>query len=205
MDSAATWDERYSARPDMYGTEPNATVADLTRDLAPGRALDLAAGEGRNAVWLAGRGHRVTAVDVSTVALGRAADRADAAGLEVDLVNADLAEYVPDAGEFDLVVLSYLQVPDELRRVVHRRAAAALAPGGRIVLVAHHCDNLEHGYGGPQSAEVLFDEDRLRADFAVLVVERCEQVLRVVCPGAVEESTAIDVLCVAVRPADDAS
>ncbi|MCU0266627.1 MAG: class I SAM-dependent methyltransferase [Actinomycetia bacterium] len=199
------WNARYASREMVWSVGPNQFVAQVVAPLPAGRALDLAAGEGRNALWLAERGWRVTAVDFSEVALGRAGglaaerlDRPDA----LELVPADLAEYLPPAAAFDLVLVVYLQVPAELRRTVLRRAADAVAPGGRLVVVTHDPDNLTRGYGGPGDPDVLYSAADVAADVADcgLTVLRAEQVTRDV-PTDAGSRTAVDALFVARRPA----
>ncbi|MFW6690735.1 class I SAM-dependent methyltransferase [Streptomyces sp. MAR4 CNX-425] len=169
MDSRA-WDERYAAVDLVWGGAPNRWVAREVAEITPGRALDLAAGEGRNALWLAGRGWRVTAVDFSGVALDRgrrlaARAAADTAG-RIRWVRADLLEYVPERAAYELVVVAYLHLPAAARRRVLRRAAAALAPGGELLVVGHDTANLTGGTGGPRDAEVLFTAEDVLADLA---------------------------------------
>lgn len=201
VDSSA-WDARYAATDLVWSATPNAVVARETADLPPGRALDLAAGEGRNAIWLASRGWRVTAVDFSAVATRRIRELADdRLGPEtgrVCAVTADLMAWTPDPASADLVVLAYLQLVAGERRPAHRAAAAALAPGGTLLLVAHHSDNLSYGVGGPQDPAVLFTPADVEADLdgTALVLERAERVDRVVPTGV-----ALDVLVRAHRPA----
>ena len=195
-DAAARWDDRYGTAGYVFGVEPNGFVASEVGGLAPGRALDLACGEGRNAVWLAGLGWTVTAVDISAVALEKAAALAATAGVTVEYRREDLAVWSPEPGSFDLVVLSYLHVPAPVRQRIHRAAMAALAPGGRVVLAAHHIDNLERGVGGPQDPAVLFDEEAALDDFAGLDVLRCEEVVRTVDPGGPGEAVAVDLVFV---------
>jgi SAM-dependent methyltransferase len=196
------WNERYRAADLVWGTEPNRFVAEALADRVPvGRALDLACGEGRNAIWLARRGWQVTAVDLSDVAIERARKLAAAEKLEVDWVCADLASYESDPEAFALVVISYLQVPMDARRSVLSRAASALAPGGELFMIGHARRNLTDGVGGPRDPAVLWDPDEIRAelDAAGFRVERCEEVIRPVeGDGAVRE--AIDVLAEARRP-----
>ncbi len=192
------WDERYATQGFVFGVEPNRFVEEHLGGLSPRRVLDLGSGQGRNAVWLAAQGHRVTAVDLSPVATEQAKQLAVQAGVTAEFVSADLSTWEPEVGGYDVVVLSYLQLVPHLRTLVHRKAVTALAPEGMVFLIAHHLDNLEHGIGGPQSPEFLFTEDELRSDFAGLVVDQLERVMRPVDrDGATGD--AIDLLLVAHR------
>lgn len=193
------WDDRYRDREWLWTAEANRSVVQETVGLNPGRALDLAAGEGRNAVWLAKQGWDVTAVDFSGVALGRASDLAAREGVTITTVEADLRDYVPAVGAFDLVLLSYLHLPPAFFREVLARAAGALAPGGTLVVVGHDLSNIEEGYGGPQSPEVLYTPDSLVGDLGDLEIVKAEKVDR---PYEADEGTftAIDALVVATRP-----
>jgi SAM-dependent methyltransferase len=139
---ASDWDRRYQGSELLWGAGPNRFLAEEVDDLAPGRALDLAAGEGRNAIWLAERGWRVRAIDFSPVALERARRLASDRGVEVDFVEADLTTYQPETQAFDLVAVFYLHVPWRELEPILRRAAAAVAPGGTFLLVGHDLSNL---------------------------------------------------------------
>ncbi len=198
-DRRSYWNERYAERGTLWGADANQFVVRYLSDLPPGRVLDLASGQGRNAVWLAARGHSVTAVDISDVAAKQAGEVAAEAGVEVDFVTADLLSWEPDPAAFDLVLLSYLQVPAELRRAVHDKAIRAVAPSGVVFVIAHHLDNLDQGVGGPPDPDVLFTEDQLAGDFADLDVEILERVLRHV---ETEEASgdAVDVAMLARKP-----
>lgn len=184
MHDAAHWDERYGQKEMVWSIGPNLWVEQIAADLPPGRALDLAAGEGRNALWLAGLGWRATAVDFSRVGLDRAeqlaAQRLGAGAGRFTTVCADLLTYVPDQETYDLVLIAYLQVPAEERRQVVRSAAGALAAHGRLLVVAHDSENLDHGYAGPQDPAVLYTAPDVVADLdgTGLVVERAERVVR---------------------------
>jgi SAM-dependent methyltransferase len=195
----AYWDERFGEDRTVFGGEPNRFVAEHLAGLPPGIVLDLGAGQGRNAVWLAAQGHRVTAVDLSPVAGNQTREAAVAAGVDVDVVTADLTAWQPPPARFDLVLLSYLQLIAEQRIVVHAAAVDALAPGGTLFLVAHHADNLEHGVGGPQIADVLYTEADLATDFASLEIVTLERVLRPATTADGAPGEAIDVLLVARR------
>ncbi|MBV9383035.1 MAG: class I SAM-dependent methyltransferase [Streptosporangiaceae bacterium] len=198
MDSKQ-WDERYSRAEYEWTTEPNQFVAAELAGLPPGRGLDLAAGEGRNAVWLAERGWKMTAVDFSRVGLEKGRRLSEARGVTVDWVVADLASYSPP-GAFDLVLIAYLQVEPALRTTVLRRAAAALAGGGTVFIVGHDLSNLTEGVGGPQDPERLYTPEAITADLPGLSVLRAGRVRRTVNRDD-GPAVAIDTLVRATRPA----
>ncbi|MFK0295328.1 class I SAM-dependent methyltransferase [Streptomyces sp. NPDC090442] len=133
------WDARYAESDRIWSGNPNVVLVREVADRAPGTALDLGCGEGADAIWLAGQGWRVTAVDVSGVALERAARHAAAAGVadRVDWQRRDLAASFPEGG-FDLVSAQFLHHPGEVFRAgILRAAAAAVAPGGTLLIVGH--------------------------------------------------------------------
>jgi SAM-dependent methyltransferase len=197
------WDERYSGSEFEWTTRPNQFVAAELAGLLPGRALDLAAGEGRNTVWLAERGWRVTAVDFSRVGLEKGRKLAAARGVDparVDWVVADLRDYEPDRAAFDLALAAYFQVSPEVLALVLARAAAALAPGGTLFVIGHDLTNLTEGVGGPQDPGVLYTPEAVSADLAGLRVLRAERVYRTV-ERDDGPATAVDTLVRAVRGA----
>jgi len=190
------WDARHAAAAPIESDAPNPVLVEEAERLAPGRALDLGTGDGRNAVWLARRGWQVTAVDFSPVALARARELAEAAGANVDWRLADLVEFEPPPGAFDLVTLFFVHLPPDERRAVHAAAAAAVAPGGVLLVVGHDRSNLGQGVGGPQDPAVLFTPAEIAAEFPGLIIERAEVIRR---PGR-GESGPIDAVVRAVRP-----
>ncbi len=127
--SSEAWDRRYASTELVWSAGPNRLFAAEAAELPPGRALDLACGEGRTAIWLAERGWDVTAVDFSRVALEKARAIAERRGVAPRLIQADLLEYRPAGRAFDLVAVLYLQLRAADLRVVLTRAAAAVAPG----------------------------------------------------------------------------
>lgn len=195
------WNRRYASDDFIWSINPNGFLAQHARQLTPGRALDLAAGECRNAVWLASQGWSVEAVDFAQQGLekGQRLAQARLVAERIRLVAADLNDYIPAEQAFDLVTLVYLQLPwCELAPII-LRAARAVAPGGTLLLIAHHTQNLTHGYGGPRYAEVLYTAEQV----AMLVeselqVECAEQLQR---PVNTAEGTryAIDCLVRAKR------
>jgi SAM-dependent methyltransferase len=193
------WDQRYATTELVWGAGPNRFLVAEIGSLSPGRALDLGCGEGRNAIWLAERGWRVTGVDFSEIGLEKARRLAVDRGVEVSWVRADLFDYEPDRGAFELVIVMYLQLLADQVSAIIKRASAALAPGGTLLVVGHDLLNLTEGYGGPQRAEVLFTPADIERNLPGLRIERAERVLRPVTVDG-REVNAIDALVRATMP-----
>ena len=193
------WNARYAQKELVWSAEPNRRFAAEVGGLPPGRALDLACGEGRNAVWLAERGWQVTGVDFSDVALAKAAQLAADRGVEVDWVVADVLEYEPAPRAYDLVAVLYLQLPREELLHALRAAVGAVVPGGTLIVLAHDTTNLTAGHGGPKDASVLYTAEDVVPELGELVVERAEAVERTV-PLPDGEAIAIDAFVRAHRP-----
>ena len=200
MDQRA-WDERYAGADLVWTAEANRFLVAEASDLEPGRAVDLAAGECRNAVWLAERGWQVDAVDFSAVGLDKGVRLAEHRGVAaaVHPVVADLAAWSAPR-TYDLVLVAYLHLPEPLRTSVFGTAAAAVAPGGTLLVIGHDLANLDGGYGGPQDPAVLTTAPALVAAIGDLEVIRAEAVGRpVTTPEG--ERIAIDHVLRAVRTA----
>lgn len=191
------WNRKYAESALLWSAAPNRFVVAELADLEPGRALDLACGEGRNALWLAGLGWDVVGVDFSEVAIARAREYAGRERFEIEYVCADLLDYEPEPNAFDLVLVLYLQVPAHERRLVFERAVTALRTGGTFLLVGHDLSNLRDGVGGPQDPDLLYTPDDIVAELDGLEIEKAERVFREV-PGA--DRPAIDALVRARRP-----
>lgn len=194
---AQEWDSRYAGPDRVWSAAPNAWVAATIRTWFTGRALDLGAGEGRHAVWLASLGWQVTAVDFSPVGIERGRSGAQELGVEVDWVVADVATWEPpDGATFDLVLLAYLHIEDD----VLAKARGWLAPGGALVVIGHALRNLTEGVGGPSDARLLHTEAEYRAASEGLLVEHLGEVVR-----HLPEGDAIDLALVARRPLGEQS
>ncbi len=157
------WNERYAAAELVWTDQANRFLTEEADDLPPGRALDLACGECRNAVWLAEHGWDVRAVDFSDVAIEKGRRLAAGRGVadRIDFRVADLSDHVPETGAYDLVVLLYLHLPQEALAPIIARAAGAVAPDGTFLLVGHDVTNLTRGHGGPQTSAVLYTADQV--------------------------------------------
>jgi SAM-dependent methyltransferase len=193
---AKDWDERYAER-QQWSAEPNAQIADLLAGLPPGDAVDLAAGEGRHALWLAGLGWHATAVDFSDLGLARG--RAQPGADRVTWVTADVANWSTEPVSLDLVLVAYLHLPQTETAALLTRAVSWLRPGGRLLVLGHDVENVTAGVGGPQEPAILHSVDRLAPVAALLEVDRLEQVRRETPAG-----TALDTLLWGRRPGPDA-
>jgi SAM-dependent methyltransferase len=189
---AHDWDERYG-QAQQWSAEPNRLIAGLLAGLPPGDAVDLAAGEGRHALWLAGLGWRVTAVDFSGVGLARG--QAQPGADRVTWVVADVLAWEPSE-PLDLVLVAYLHLPEAETVDLFTRAVGWLRPGGRLLVLGHDVANLTAGVGGPPDPAILHSVDRLAPVAALLDVDRLEQVRRETPAG-----TALDTLLWGRRPA----
>ncbi len=189
MDASA-WNERYAASERVWSAGPNRFLSDLVKDLPTGRALDLACGEGRNAIWLAQEGWSVVGVDFSVNAIERAWDAARTFHCDCEFIVADLREWTIK-GEFDLVGEFYLHTPKPELSALRKRAVAALRPGGRYIVVGHDVDNVERGIGGPQDPAILHTVDGVAADLEGLEIELGEQMLRPTVDGQFAVDTVV--------------
>ena len=191
---ASMWDQRYEAAELVWSAEPNLFLPPLIAALEPGAALDVACGEGRNAIWLARQGWEVTAVDFSPVGIEKAWQLSD--GDDVEWVVADATIYEPSK-QFDLVVVFYLHVLPEDLAAVMATASDALMPGGTLFAVGHALRNLTDGHGGPQYPEILWDEGTLAPMVEDLDIMELGERVR---PIADTDTTAIDLVLHAVKP-----
>jgi SAM-dependent methyltransferase len=141
------WDERYGADDRVWSGRPNPQLVDRVTALAPGRALDAGAGEGADAVWLARQGWDVTALDVSQVALDKAARHAADAGVadRIDWQRVDLSTWVGRPDAYDLVSAQFMYLDQPALTTLYRQLGAAVAPGGTLLLVGHHPVDERHG------------------------------------------------------------
>lgn len=198
------WDQRYAGDDLVWKADPNQFLVHEVADLPPGRALDLACGEGRNAVWLARKGWDVTGVDFSAKGLLKAQRLAEASThATITWIEDDVVTWAPQPDAFDLVLVFYVHLRPGDRRRMLGHATSAMAPGATLLLVGHDRSNLTEGVGGPQDPEILLDADEVVADLVTvdgsLVVERATQVHRIVETDD-GERRAIDTLVRARRP-----
>ena len=159
------WDDRYDREGFLYGDEPNYFVARSLKNVAPGRGLFLAEGEGRNAVFAAGLGHEVTAVDSSQVGRDKALALAAAHGVSIDYRLADLTVDPWGDESWDIIVLCFAHLPPEIMPEIHQRVAAALRPGGTVILNSFSKAQFGRKSGGPPRLEWLHGLEELLEQF----------------------------------------
>jgi len=156
----AYWDERYQSSSALWSGNPNPQLVTEAAELAPGTALDVGCGEGADAIWLAEHGWRVTAVDISIVALERGAAHARDVGPDVvqriTWVHADLTDWLPAPAAYDLVSAHFVHAPKNQHEFLHRRLAASVAPGGTLLIVGHHPSDLQTTVPRPPVPELYF-------------------------------------------------
>lgn len=160
MFTEAYWDERYRTRDALWSGRPNATLVAEVSGLSPGQALDAGCGEGADSIWLAGQGWQVTGVDISAVALDRAAGHAAAAGPDIagriTWQRVDLLDWDPGRDSCDLATAHFMHFPPGLRDDAFRSLAAAVRPGGTLLIVGHHPADHEHGQRHDHRRELMF-------------------------------------------------
>ncbi len=204
-DAQDFWSDRYRAAGEAYlfGTAPNRYLAAQAALLAPGmRALSVADGEGRNAVWLAEKGLDVTATELSPVAIEKAEALAASRGVKVDFALADALNWIYPDEAFDLVVAVFIQfaAPDE-RAALFERLQRTLRPGGRIVLQGYTPKQLEYRTGGPSAVENLYTAALLREAFAGLEIEGLDEYEDVLDEGSAHCGRSALIGMVARKPA----
>lgn len=201
-DPAAFWDARFAGEDYWYGTAPNAWLAHEARRLRPGGTVLVPAdGEGRNGVWLARNGFRVTAVDISARGLEKARRLAERHGVSLELEHADLRSWRWPEACFDGVVAIFAHFGPEVRPVLHRRMLGALVPGGLLLLEAYTPDQLRRGTGGPRDPALLYRAADLRADFAAAELLLLEEVETELAEGIGHRGRSAVVRLIARRPA----
>lgn len=195
------WNERYAEAFASYGTEPNDFLREVAARIPDGPVLCLAEGEGRNAVFLAHRGHAVTAVDLSEVGLSNAARLASERGVPLTTVLADLAEFDPGEARWAGIVSIWAHVPPQVRARLHAACVRALRPGGAFVLEAYTPRQLGRpGKGGPSAVELLMTPEGLREELSGLRIERCVEIERDISEGRFHQGPSTTVQVLAFKP-----
>ena len=194
------WNERYATEEYVYGTAPNAFLTSVAGQVPVGsRLLCLAEGEGRNAVYLAGLGHDVVAVDQSAVGLDKAQRLAKEKGVEIEVVVADLAEYQIEPASWDAIISIFCHIPPELRKRIHASVVAGLAPGGLFILEGYTQGQLELKTGGPPVAELMMALDDLKLELDGLNFKHAVELHRNVVEGRLHNGLGAVVQIIGIK------
>lgn len=194
------WDKRYDTKDYVYGKEPNDFLAAVIDQIPAGKTLCIAEGEGRNAVFLAGHGHDVVAVDSSTVGLDKARQLASERGVQIKTVVADLAHFDIEPDSWDAVVSIFAHVLPETREDLHRKIVRGLRSGGMLVLEAYTPEQISLGTGGPPVAEMTMTLEALQQELDGLVFRHAEELRRNVTEGRYHTGEGSVVQVLAVKP-----
>jgi len=195
------WDQRYGTDEFFYGTDPNDFLREHTRLIRPGgEVLCLAEGEGRNAVYLAGLGFRVTAVDGSPVGISKMERLARSKGVQVAAMLGDLERFTLAPLAWDSIVSIWCHIPQPARARLHGEAVAALRPGGTLILESYHPRQLEFRTGGPPTADLMMTLAVLRQELAGLDLLVAQEIERVVREGKGHHGRSAVVQVVARKP-----
>lgn len=199
--NAHSWDERYATTAYVYGTEPNEFVAAMADRIPTGPVLCLAEGEGRNAVFLAGRGHPTTAVDASSTGLLKAQALAAARGVTITTRAVDLAEYAIEPAAWAGIIATWAHLPPPLRRRVHAQVVSGLRPGGVFILEAYTPAQIAFGTGGPKDPALCMTLASLRQELVGLEFLVARELEREVVEGTGHTGRGAVVQVCARRPA----
>jgi SAM-dependent methyltransferase len=194
------WDQRYSEPGFAYGIEPNMFFAEALDTFPPGKILLPGEGEGRNAIYAAGKGWKVSAFDWSVVARDKALAWAESMDLQLEYRLASLEDFSSPGPIYDLIAIIYIHLLPDLRQKVHRQFIACIKPGGRIIMECFHKNQLRYGTGGPPIEELLYHEDDICSDFPDMDIELCEEKIMDVYEGKYHKGKSSVVRLIGVKP-----
>ena len=195
------WDERYSESGFAFGTEPNDFLVTSVELLQPGsQTLCLAEGEGRNGVYLATLGHRVTAVDSSSVGLEKALLLAEQRGVSMEIVEADLEDYAIQPGAFQAIISIFCHLPPAIRVRLHQKVCEGLAPGGIFILEGYAKKQINNDTGGPRKIELLMDLQELKHELQPLILSHAIETERDIREGAYHDGIGAVVQIIGTKP-----
>lgn len=194
------WNERYSQAEYIYGKTPNDFLVEVLPQIPKGKVLCLAEGEGRNAVYLAGQGYRVTGVDGSAVGLEKARKLAAEYAVEIETIVADLAEFAIQPNAWDAIVSIFCHLPSSIRTQVHQQVVSGLRSGGVFVLEAYTSRQLELKTGGPPNPDLLMDLTTLQSELKGLAFKHAIELERDIQEGLLHRGRSAVVQILAVKP-----
>lgn len=193
------WNERYSQAEYVYSKNPNDFLVEVVQQIPKGQVLCLADGEGRNGVYLAQQGCRVTAVDASPVGLEKARKLAAERSVEIETIVADLAEFPIQPNAWDAIVSIFCHLPSIIRANIHRQVVAGLRSGGVFVLEAYTPRQLEFKTGGPPNADLTMELTTLQQELEGLEFKHATEIEREIQEGRFHQGHSAVVQVVAIK------
>jgi cyclopropane fatty-acyl-phospholipid synthase-like methyltransferase len=193
------WDERYSVKYYVYGTNPNNFLEENVSFIPKGKLLSLAEGEGRNAVFLAKQGFTVTAVDASRVGLEKAKKLAQENKVTIDFVHADLEQYLIGENQWDGIVSIFCPLPSVARKKLHKKVVAGLKKNGVFLLEAYTPQQLKHGTGGGSCADTMMSKESLSVELSGLKFLHLKELERKIIEGVYHTGLSAVVQAIAVK------
>ena len=170
------WDSRYGEEEFAYGISPNTFLTSFKDSFKSGeKVLVIGDGEGRNGVWLAQQGCHVVSVDSSAVGVEKSKKLATDKGVEIEAICADLNDWDWPVSQFDFVVIIYVHFPPDIRALLHEKVAAALKPGGQLIMESFTPEQLNYSSGGPPVQEMLYTAEMMQSDFKELEIQKLEE------------------------------
>lgn len=194
------WDQRYAGEDYAYGKQPNDFLVKAFDQLPVGKALCLAEGEGRNAVWLAQQGLEVTAVDTSEVGLKKARNLAHERGVSITTLHADLEHFEIDSNQWDLIISIFGHLPPGISKQVHQRCIEGLRQGGMMLLEAYTPKQLEYKTGGPPTSDMMMNSHILKQELAGLEFISLNEKIRDIHEGSFHSGKGSVVQMIARKP-----
>ncbi|WP_199671230.1 SAM-dependent methyltransferase [Salinibius halmophilus] len=194
------WQQRYDQDEYIYGTHPNDFLLQQAEGLAGKKVLCVAEGEGRNAVFLAKLGCHVTAVEIAPAGVDKITNLAKAEGVQVEAIQADLADWQWPCSHFDAVVAIFAHFPVATRKQIHQSIVTTLKSDGVLILEAYTPQQLKHKTGGPPKAEMMMTTHSIEEEFDGLDFQFLTELERVVVEGRGHNGLAAVVQCIAVKP-----
>ena len=196
------WDQRYREEGFAYGREPNDYFREVIDSMEPVTLLLPGEGEGRNAIYAARKGWKVSALDQSSKGRDKALKWAREEGLKLDYRLVQLENFsIPDT-QFDVIAIIYVHFMPDQRRRIFRQMASCLRNGGKMILECFHKNQLEYNSGGPQHIEMLFSVEDLREDFRSLTIEMCREMKLDITEGEYHRGISSVIRLEAYKPAD---
>ncbi len=193
------WNKRYQQDTYVYGRRVNDFLRKFYQLIPSGKVLCLGEGEGRNAVYLAGRGYQVTAVDISEVGLFKAQNLARERRVKIETVGADLMNYEVGSNRWQGIVSIFCHLPADIRREIHRRVVNGLAPNGIFILESYTPDQLKYRTGGPPAADLLVSLEELKEELKPLTISHAVEKIRIVREGSLHTGRAAVVQFIAQK------